>query len=99
MRRAASPIREVLRNVFAQWEGRKALFKEDMDSCWKSLAGEGAFRHSRPFDLKRKVLTVRVDNSAWMQDLVMRKRQLLKGLKRKFGKDKIAEVRFRIGEF
>lgn len=98
MTRTASSIQEVLKGVFARLEGQKVLSAEEADSCWRKLAGEGAFRHSRPFDLKRRVLTVRVDSSVWLQELAMQKRRLLKGLKRKFGKDKIAEIHFKIGE-
>ncbi len=60
--------------------------------------GEAGFRHSRPASVKKNVLTVKVDSSVWMQELAMRKRQLLKGLKRDLGKDRISEIQFRIGE-
>ena len=54
---------------------------------------------SRPLELRKDVLTVRVDSSSWMQELAMQKRGLLKGLKREFGKDRITEIHFKLGEF
>lgn len=94
-----SPISEVIQNVFARLEGSTNPSSESMESFWKELVGENGFKHSRPTAIRNKVLSIRVDNSAWMQELSMRKRDILKGLKRKLGKDRISEIHFRIGEF
>ena len=94
-----SPIGEIVQSVFARIEKEKAFSKEGVDSLWKDLVGEAAFRHSRPATLRNKVLTVRVDSSAWMHELSIQKRKILKDLKREFGKDKLLDVHFRIGEF
>jgi predicted nucleic acid-binding Zn ribbon protein len=45
------------------------------------------------------VLTVCVDSSSWMQEMSMQKRRILKRLKSIFGKDRISELHFKIGEF
>ena len=81
MGRKASPIGDVLKNVFSEIEKKQEFSEDQVIKLWKDLTGETGFRHSRPEALKKKALTVRVDNSAWMQELVLRKRQLLKGLK------------------
>ena len=99
MAHKATPIGEVIKSVFAQLEGEKNLTKEDIESHWKELVGKVGFEHSRPLTIRKTVLTVRVDTSAWLQEFVMKKRQLLKGLKRALGKDRISEIHFRIGEF
>ena len=99
MRRRASLIGDVLKNVFLEIEKNQEFSEDEISRLWKELAGEIGFRHSRPEALKRKILRVRVDNSAWLQELTLRKRELLKGLKRTLGKDKISEIHFRIGEF
>ena len=93
------PIGEILKSVFSRLESEKKLSKEEIEGCWKGLVGARAFTHSRPTALRKKVLTIGVDSSAWMQEFVLKKRQLLKGLKKAFGKDKIAEIHFRIGEW
>ena len=93
------PITDVLKSVFSQIEGGGPVWKEDVEAEWKSLAGPETFKHSRPAVFKNGILTVLVDTSGWMQELSMKKRQLLKALKRKLGKDKIAEIHFKIGEF
>ena len=99
MKKKAAPISEVLKSVFTELENRKLSSQEEIEGLWKSLVGEMGFKHSRPATIKKNILTVRVDSSTWMQELSMRKRQLLKGLKRDLGKDRISEIQFRIGEF
>lgn len=98
-RTAARPIGEVVRGLFEDLERVKELTREDIDAHWKAAAGESGARHSRPALIRKTVLTVHVDSSGWLQDLSMRKREILKGLKRMLGKDKITEIQFKIGEF
>lgn len=98
-RKNASPIGEVLKSVFTELERGKNSSQEEIEGLWKSLVGEPGFRHSRPASLRKNILTVKVDSSVWMQELTIRKRQLLKGLKRALGKDKISQIQFRIGEY
>jgi predicted nucleic acid-binding Zn ribbon protein len=94
-----APIGDVLKGVFEKLEADRRPAKEDIEGLWKEVAGSGAFKHSKPSALKKKILTVRVDSPAWIQDLTLRKRWLLKGLKRALGKDRITEIHFKIGEF
>ena len=95
----AVPIAEVVKAVFAKIEGEKTLSKEHIDNCWKEAAGEGGSKHSTPVELKKAILLVRVDSSAWMQELTFRKRKILKALQRTLGKDRITGINFKIGEF
>ncbi len=99
MKRKVSPIGDVLKQVFSEIEKRQEICEDEISGLWAALVGEAGFKHSRPEKMKKKVLTVRVDNSAWLQDLTLRKHPLLKGLKRALGKDRICEIHFRIGEF
>ncbi len=92
-----TPVADIVRSVFERMERAKTLTKEDVDERWKELAGSAA-RHTRPVSLRKSVLTVFVDSSAWMQEMTLRKRVVLKQLKRAFGKDKISGIHFRIGE-
>ena len=90
---------DILPEVVRRLEKEKNPSKETIDLEWKTVAGDSAFKHSRAASLRKKVLTIRVDSSAWLQELDLQKRKLLKGLKRVFGKDRISEIRFKIGEF
>ena len=99
MKRRVSPIGDVLKQVFSEIEKRQEISEDEISGLWATLVGEVGFKHSKPERLKKKVLTVWVDNSVWLQDLTLRKHPLLKGLKRALGKDRISEIRFKIGEF
>lgn len=92
-----TPVGDIVKAVFERIERGRTLTKEDVEERWKEIAGDAA-RHTRPVALRRATLTVFVDSSAWMQQVTIRKRTLLKQLKRAFGKDKISGIHFRIGE-
>ena len=91
------PVADILKAVFERLEREKDLTKEDVEERWRRLAGDAA-RHTRPVSLRKSTLTVFVDSSSWMQEMVLRKRMILKQLKRTFGKDRISGIQFRIGE-
>ena len=96
-RSSAASLEDIVKAVFANIESGKSLTKEDVQERWKDVSGN-AVKHTRPVSLRKGVLTVAVDSSAWMQEMALRKRELLKQLKRAFGKDKISGIHFRIGE-
>lgn len=90
---------DIAKALVAKLGAANKITKEDIEAGWKEAAGESAFKHSRPGALKKKVLVVKVDNPGWNQALLMQKRKLLKGLKRRFGKDRIQDIHFKVGEF
>jgi predicted nucleic acid-binding Zn ribbon protein len=92
-----APLGDIVKSVFERLEAGKTLTKEDVEARWKEIAGN-ASRHTYPASLRKSTLTVLVDSSAWLQEMTMRKRILLKQLKTAFGKDKISGIHFRIGE-
>ena len=93
-----TPIGDIVKTVFARIESEKTFTREDIETQWKTLAGNAAAKHTRPAALRKGILTVFVDSSAWIQQMTLQKRKLLKQLKRSFGKDKILGIHFRIGE-
>ena len=94
-----TPIGEIVKNVFRKMEDTKTLTREDVEGCWKEIVGETGATHSRPAVLRKSILTIWVDNSVWLQELTFKKRKSLKALQRVFGKDKISDIQFKIGEF
>lgn len=96
-----TPVRidDVIKSVFTKIEGQKIISKEFIESSWRQAAGDAGSAHSTPVELKKEVLLVRVDSSAWMQELALQKRKILKGLQRALGKDRITGINFKIGEF
>ena len=99
MSRSVSKVSDIVKEVFAQLEKGKGLVKEEVEAAWRKSAGEAAFKHSRPVSLRKKVLGVYVDSSVWLEELTIKKRFILKKLKSELGREKISEIRFKIGEY
>lgn len=96
---AATPVGDLLKGVVARIaEEKKELSQEDVAGAWCEAAGERGGKHGKPVSLHRKVLRIRVDSSAWLQQFALNKRKILKKLQTHFGKDKITDIHFRIGE-
>ena len=98
MRGKVSPISEVIRSVIGSLERKTKFTQEDVLGFWRQAAGEKAAKHSRPVSLRRKVLAVRVDGSAWLYELSQRKREIFKSLRKSLGRESIKEIRFKTGE-
>jgi predicted nucleic acid-binding Zn ribbon protein len=67
------------------------------DAAWQEAVGDSLAKHSRPAALRRGVLEVTVSNSAVMQELTFRKKQLLKKLLELLPDLKARDLRFRVG--
>lgn len=94
----AVPVSQILQSVFAEFEKNKNFTREDIQKKWAEIAGTSAAKHSRPVVYRKNILTIHTDSPAWMHDLTLRKRSILKQLKRVFGKDRIAEIQIKIGD-
>ncbi len=95
MRRKPEHIKEVLDVLMetAQGKEEQGLVVEKM---WEETAGQKIIRHARPVALKKGVLYIDVDSSAWLFQLSMQKQALLKELKKRLG-DEVKEIKFKVG--
>ncbi|MDI3503612.1 MAG: hypothetical protein PWP64_548 [Candidatus Cloacimonadota bacterium] len=55
--------------------------------AWNQLVGELLAERSHPLKIEHDVLFVGVQNSAWMQELILLKDDILKKYKNKFGEE------------
>ncbi|MCB5272165.1 MAG: DUF721 domain-containing protein [Candidatus Cloacimonetes bacterium] len=55
--------------------------------AWKQLVGDLLSERSHPVKLDNDVLFVGVQNSAWMQELILLKADIIKNYKSQFGED------------
>ncbi len=99
MKRQVSRASEIVQNVLSALKRQKGFTKEEIADFWKRVVGETGFKHSRPASLRKKILGVCVDSSVWLEELTVKKRFILKKLKTELGREKISEIRFKIGEF
>jgi len=91
-------IGSILKKVVEEIETKNPDTKEKILNAWLKVSGKKAQEHSRPISLRRKVLTIEVDSSTWIFALNIKKGQLVKNIQKELGKEKIQNIRFRIGE-
>ena len=65
--------------------------------AWRSAAGSALASHTAPGNIRRGVLEVFVRNSAVVQELTFRKKQLIAELTKLTPDSKIRDLRFRVG--
>ena len=72
MKKGITPIGDIIKTVFARLENEKTFTKEDIEGQWKTLVGPAAAKHTRPAALRKGMLTVFVDTSGWLQQMIGR---------------------------
>jgi predicted nucleic acid-binding Zn ribbon protein len=70
---------------------------DSMVAEWPALVGKAVAAHCRPGRLEKGELTVFVDSSVWLNELVRYSRQqLLSNLQAKFGRNEVRSVRVQL---
>ena len=64
-------------------------------NSWCQIAGD-ASRYSRPHRFQGKIMIVNVSNPAWMNELVLRKNELIRRLERDVGGGIVKDIRFQL---
>ena len=89
---------DVIPQLMARRGYSRLLSHDDFNDVWMQISGPLS-EHSRPGRFRRGVLEVIVGNSAVMQELNFRKRQLLKSLQESLPDQKFSDLRFSVGNF
>ena len=97
-RKAENPLEDVLKNIINGITKKGGLTEEDVDAGWANVVGEKAARHSKPRSLKGSRLIVNVDDSSWLYELTIQKKEILDKLGAELKSKKIKEITLRIGE-
>lgn len=92
------PLEGLLRDAIKALGDKERLGEEEIVEAWKAAAGAAAAGHSKPVSFKGAVVVVNVDNSGWLYELTLKKKEITRTLSEKLGGRKIKEIRFRIGE-
>jgi len=85
-------IKRVMKNLDIPEE--TALRGRALNS-WKLIAGDAA-SHSEPLRFQGGVMVVSVSSSGWMNELSMRKNELLRRLERDVGEGVVKDIRFQM---
>ena len=91
-------IDSILKDVIKKLSGKNRITAEEMARVWEQAAGERAAAHTKPVSIKKSVLTINVDDSGWLYELTIKKKDLLKKMEGKTGSKQLKGLRFRIGE-
>lgn len=94
----ASPVGSVVKEIMLAIESAQVVSEEKLLEAWLDAVGEAGFKNSKPFSLNRGTLNVTVKNSAWSQELTLKKRRVIKKLQVVLGKDQIHDIRFKTGQ-
>jgi predicted nucleic acid-binding Zn ribbon protein len=87
----------VLKDVISDI-GKKRRFGEELEEAWKKAAGKRAASHTRTVSLRKARLVINVDDSGWLYELTLKKRELLVKIEDKLKGRAIKEIRFRVGD-
>jgi|TARA_B100001094_G_scaffold3354_1_gene3002 predicted nucleic acid-binding Zn ribbon protein len=61
---------------------------------WEEVVGKKISENTNPQGVEHGTLTVSVSNPAWRQELLFKKKEIIKQLNEKIGENTIKEVRF-----
>ncbi len=90
-------LESLLKKVMKDLGKKGKLTEEVMAEIWKEAVGENASKHTKPKSIKKGTLFITVDDSSWMYDLTLKKRDIVSSLDGKLKGRKVKDIRFRIG--
>lgn len=96
--KAPQPIAEVLSRLMSRKGYAQALAADDLKSLWEAAVGGPLAHDSRATKLSRGALQIVVRNSAAVQELTFRKKELLARI-RTLSTRNIRDLKFRVGDF
>ena len=92
-------VKEILSNLISDLDKKRKKEPVRVFEIWNAIAGENIAAHTKPYELKRRILFVMVDDSTWAYELNQRyKEELIKKLNDKLGNEAIRDIRIRIGD-
>jgi len=92
------PVADALRKVVAKYRALETVDEAALQAAWKSIVGDFLAQHSTPGRYRNGVLTVHVSQSGVLYELDrVWKRRILQGLRQRFPKVKLNEIRFSAG--
>lgn len=83
-----------LAGMIARWIDDPEMSWAVVERTWSRVAGEAVARHARAISLEDGVLTVQVDDPAWLRTLQSMEPELLAGLVAQLGDDLVRGIRW-----
>lgn len=93
-----NPLENILKNIIGGIGAKGALTQEDVEKAWEEVVGKKAAAHSRPRSLRGSRLVINVDDSSWLYELTVRKKEILRKLSAELKTKKLTDITLRIGD-
>src|SRR6056297_187986 len=97
-RKSPKGVREILKTYFNDTQIDRADQYHSFFSSWKQLAGINIAAHTRPRDIRNRVLIIEADHPGWVQLLQMKTKPILRKIQRDFPQLDIKDLRIVVGE-
>ena len=98
-RKKTKHIDSVVSGLLHKLESQKIKKASAVREAWKEAVSKKALGHTQPVSFKNNVIMVIVENSSWLYELTMEKKEILKRFNEKYsGRKKAQDIRFRVGK-
>lgn len=91
-------IGDIISQVIKKLDTKTHGQREKVVRAWQNAIEPKAISHTRPVAIKKNILTIEVDSSTWLYMLSLKKKNTLENMQKALGKEKIEDIRFRMGE-
>lgn len=95
--KSISSVGEIIPNVIKSIGLKKKYEQIQIMDDWNEIVGYRISEKARPIEVRRGVLRVGVESSAWMNELQLIKPELMGKIENRFGRNKIKDIRFCLG--
>ncbi len=97
MNKKLSHIGDILNNVIKTYRHDSDLEMTQIWDLWDNTLGENITQNAQPAAFKGTLLLVHVTSSAWAQQLLFLKKDIMDKVNQAYGKELIKDIRFKIG--
>lgn len=87
-------VGDVVKNLIQQIDGKHKIPEEDILKTWRTIVGEHAANATQPIEIKNGKLRILVQNPGWVQELTIKKREIIKKLGTVYGHQIIRDIGF-----
>jgi len=72
----------------------KGIAQQKALEIWSETVGETVSKNTEPTSIEHGILSIKTTTSAWRQELMFQKKQIIKKLNKKLNKKLIKDIRF-----
>lgn len=91
------PVSEIVPKVIKSIGLKKKADEIQVLLDWNSIVGAEISKKTKPAGVKRGVLNVLVESSAWMNELQLMKPEIMAKIENRFGRNRIRDIKFSLG--